>query len=116
MATRSKTPILPAGVEQFLREKSLEACGLGLIAMAIALLAALASYHPTDPSLNTATGSAAQNLLGHMGAYISDIILQTVGLSGALLVPVAVGWGWRLWKEHKLEKAWFRLALIPIGY
>ena len=114
MATRSKTTFLPAGVEQFLREKSLEACGLVLIAMAIALLTALASYHPTDPSLNTATGSAAQNLLGHMGAYISDIILQTVGLSGALLVPVAVGWGWRLWKEHKLEKAWFRLALIPI--
>ena len=115
MATRKKTAFLPAGAEQFLREKSLEALGLALIAVAIALLTALATYHPTDPSLNTATGSPAQNLLGYAGAHISDIVLQTLGLSGALLAPVAVGWGWRLWKEHKLRKPWLRLALLPIG-
>ena len=115
MATRKKTAFLPAGAEQFLRAKSLEACGLGLITVAVALLAALASYHPTDPSLNTATGSAARNLLGYLGAHISDIVLQTLGLSGVLLAPVAVGWGWRLWKEHTLQHPWLRLTLLPIG-
>ena len=115
MATRKKTTFLPAGAEQFLRAKSLEAGGVCLIAVALALLAALASYHPTDPSLNTATGTAAQNLLGYAGAHVSDILLQTLGLSSVLLAPIAIGWGWRLWKEHALQQPWLRLTLLPIG-
>ena len=105
MATRKKTNFLPAGAEQFLRAKLLEACGLCLIAIALALLASIASYHPTDPSLNTATGSAAKNLLGFFGAHISDILMQTLGLGSILLVPIAIGWGWRLWKEHTLQRS-----------
>ncbi len=115
MATRKKTNFLPAGAEQFLRAKLLEACGLCLIAIALALLAAIASYHPTDPSLNTATGSAAKNLLGFSGAHISDILMQTLGLGSILLAPIAIGWGWRLWKEHTLQQLWLRLTLLPIG-
>ncbi len=115
MATRKKTAFLPAGAGQFLRAKSVEACGLVLIAVAVALLAALASYHPTDPSLNTATGGAPQNLLGYAGAHVSDFILQTLGLAGVLLAPVAIGWGWRLWKEHALRQPWLRIALLPLG-
>ena len=115
MATRKKTTFLPAGAEQFLRAKSLEASGVFMIAVALALLAALASFHPTDPSLNTATGTAAQNLLGYAGAHVSDILLQTLGLSSVLLAPIAIGWGWRLWKEHALQQPWLRLTLLPIG-
>ena len=84
MATRKKTNFLPAGAEQFLRAKLLEACGLCLIAIALALLAAIASYHPTDPSLNTATGSAAKNLLGFCSALAStppERILPDDGLT-----------------------------------
>ena len=36
MATRKKSTFLPAGAEQFLRAKSLETCGLVLIAVAVA--------------------------------------------------------------------------------
>ena len=115
MATRKKTAFLPAGAEQYLRAKSVEAGGLALIAVAVALLAALVSYHPTDPSLNTATGAAPQNLLGYAGAHVSDFILQTLGLAGVLFAPVAIAWGWRLWKEHALRQPWLRLALLPLG-
>ena len=93
---------------------SYESCFIPYVIPA-ALLAALASYHPTDPSLNTATGTAAQNLLGYAGAHVSDILLQTLGLSSVLLAPIAIGWGWRLWKEHALQQPWLRLTLLPIG-
>jgi S-DNA-T family DNA segregation ATPase FtsK/SpoIIIE len=113
MATRKKTAFLPAGAEQFLRDKSIEGVGLGLIAVSILLLAALVSYHPSDPSLNTATGASANNFLGFAGAYISDVVLQSLGLAGALLAPIAAGWGWRIWKEHALRQTWLRLGLLP---
>ncbi len=115
MATRRKTAFLPAGVEQFLRDKAAEGFGLALIAIAIALLAALVSYNPSDPSLNTATGAGANNFLGYAGAYISDIVLQSLGLAGLLLTPIAAGWGWRIWKEHALRQFWLRIGLLPIG-
>ena len=115
MATRRKTAFLPAGMEQFLRDKAFETLGLAMVAISLALLAALLSYHPSDPSLNTATAGPAQNLLGLTGARISDLVLQSLGLAGGLLAPVAAGWGWRLWKGHRLQQPWLRLALLPVG-
>jgi S-DNA-T family DNA segregation ATPase FtsK/SpoIIIE len=57
----------------------------------------LATYHASDPSLNTATGSAtARNWVGLFGAYLSDVLLQTLGLT-AFLLPVWMGgvaWTW----------------------
>ena len=42
----------------------------------LALLVALASYTPSDPSLNTATAQATRNLAGPVGAVVSDLLLQ----------------------------------------
>ncbi len=58
---------------------------------ALLLFLALASYSPLDPSLNSAsilTGShAARNWIGILGAYLSDVVLQFLGV-GAFLIPV----------------------------
>ncbi|MDA0662423.1 MAG: DNA translocase FtsK 4TM domain-containing protein, partial [Proteobacteria bacterium] len=115
MATNRKTAFLPVGVEQYMRDKAIEAAGLALIAVAITLFAALVTYSPSDPSLNTASGRGVSNLMGHAGAYVSDIALQSLGLAGGLLVPVAAGWGWRLWKDHTLSRTWMRVGLLPLG-
>src|SRR5579863_1535380 len=57
----------------------------------------LVSYHPFDPSLNTASApSQPVNLTGLMGAYLADFCLQLLGL-GAYAIPVLVlilGWMW----------------------
>lgn len=45
----------------------LGAVGLGLGALILTLL--LASYHPSDPSLNTAGGGPVRNLIGVPGAW-----------------------------------------------
>ena len=112
MAANRKTAFLPVGAEQYIRDKAIETAGLVLIAVAITLFAALVSYSPSDPSLNTASGQTVNNLMGHAGAYISDIALQSLGLAGGLLVPVAAGWGWRLWKDHALSLVAYRHAAI----
>jgi DNA segregation ATPase FtsK/SpoIIIE, S-DNA-T family len=77
-----------------------EVTGMVLVVAASLLFLALASYCPTDPSFNTVGGSIggrqAHNWTGLVGASISDLLLQTVGVSSFML-PVmlgAVGWTW----------------------
>jgi S-DNA-T family DNA segregation ATPase FtsK/SpoIIIE len=74
--------------------------GVVLLLVSLLLLLALATYHPSDPSTNTATpvaaDHAARNWVGLFGAWLSDLLLQTIGLT-AFLLPAwlgALGWGW----------------------
>jgi len=75
---------------------------LGLIVLVAAglLLLALVSYTPSDPSFNTVGGGAggrlAHNWTGMVGAYASDLLLQTVGIA-IFFVPLAairIGISW----------------------
>ena len=83
-----------------------ELIGFLLCISALLLFLALASYSPLDPSLNSAsllTGShAARNWIGILGAYLSDIILQFLGV-GAFLLPVFLG---------LLGARWFRSRAV----
>ena len=71
--------------------------GMVLALVSLLLFLSLATYHASDPSLNTATGPAApHNWIGLFGAYISDLLLQSLGLT-AFLLPLwmgGVGWTW----------------------
>ncbi len=115
MATTEKNTFLPTGVGPFLRRRAIETGGVLLLALAIALFAALATYHPSDPSLNTATGNTPLNLLAQTGAIASDLALQSLGLSTILVVVVMAAWGWRFLTAHSLRTVWLRLALLPLG-
>jgi S-DNA-T family DNA segregation ATPase FtsK/SpoIIIE len=74
--------------------------GLVLALVSALLLLALATYHPSDPSLNTATDSAlphdVHNWIGLFGAWLSDLLLQVLGLT-AFMLPLwlgSLGWSW----------------------
>ena len=75
---------------------------LGLIVLVAAglLLLALVSYTPSDPSFNTVGGTAgahpAHNWTGLVGAYLADLLLQSLGLA-ILFVPfmlLRIGVSW----------------------
>ena len=74
-----------------------EACAVVFLFVGLFLLVSLASYQPIDSSLNTAAlGAKPANLTGHVGAYISDFLLQILGL-GAYAIPALIlllGWKW----------------------
>jgi S-DNA-T family DNA segregation ATPase FtsK/SpoIIIE len=74
--------------------------GLVLLLVSLLVLLALATYHPADPSLNTAAElsqpHAVRNWVGLFGAWLSDLLLQSLGLT-AFFLPVwlgGIGWTW----------------------
>ncbi|WP_263378966.1 DNA translocase FtsK [Granulicella paludicola] len=74
-----------------------EMLGIVVLVAAGALLLSLLTYTPTDPSLNSAATSAvAHNWIGSFGAYLSDILLQSLGIA-VLFLPVvlaSIGVSW----------------------
>ena len=74
--------------------------GLLMLLVATLLFLSLATYHATDPSLDTASGfsgpQAVHNWIGIFGASLSDLLLQWLGIT-AFLLPIwtaGVGWTW----------------------
>jgi S-DNA-T family DNA segregation ATPase FtsK/SpoIIIE len=71
-----------------------EIIGLTVLVGAGLLLLALASYTPSDPSFNTVgayvTGRLAHNWTGMVGAYLSDVMLQLIGVA-AFFLPLVLG-------------------------
>jgi len=71
-----------------------EIIGLTVLVSAALLLLALVSYTPTDRSFNTVGGHTlgrpAHNWTGIAGAYISDAMLQVIGIA-AFFLPLVLG-------------------------
>jgi DNA segregation ATPase FtsK/SpoIIIE, S-DNA-T family len=71
-----------------------EIIGLIVLVAAGLLLLALVSYTPADRSFNTVgaitTGRPAHNWTGIAGAYLSDALLQTIGVA-AFFLPLVLG-------------------------
>lgn len=77
-----------------------------LLAAAVLFLS-LYSFHPSDPSWNTATPRLrAQNLIGLFGSYTSDLLYQLLGVSAWILPFAVVGLAWK----------WIRSRPIPFPF
>ena len=98
-----------------LKRRCFEAGGLLLFAAAGLITLALLSYQPSDPSWNTASDNAVQNLLGSFGAVVSDVVLQAVGLASVLVLAALIAWGWRLFKKEHVTHLWLRLLMAVSG-
>ena len=112
--TANKATFLPPGAAVFLIRRSAELGGGVLILVALALGLALASYHVLDPSLNTATAGPVRNLLGAPGAYLADLMIQSIGLAAWLTGAILAVWGWRLISHRGLGTPWLRIAMMPV--
>ncbi len=109
----SKRTLLPASLSEALQRRVIELAGLGVLALAVLLAVALASYHSSDPSFNSAGAEPVQNLLGLPGAVVADLMWQLFGLAAWAPAAVLIAWAWRLTGRKLLSLMWFRtLAVI----
>ncbi len=86
--------------------------GVVLALVSLLFLLSLATYHATDPSLNTSTDpavpAAIHNWIGPIGAYIGDLLLQIFGFT-AFFLPVwlaTIAWSWM--RSRYSGAAWLR--------
>jgi S-DNA-T family DNA segregation ATPase FtsK/SpoIIIE len=95
--------------------------GLVLVLAALLIFLALGTYQPTDPSLNTASGATGphgvHNWVGLFGAYLSDLLLQVLGITAFFLPLWLGGLGWTWMRSRSGGSAWLRwmgtvLALV----
>jgi len=95
-------------VTRGLRESALWIFG----ALALILLAALASYDNSDPAFSsTGQDGPVTNLIGPFGAWLSDLFFVLFGLP-AFLFPLMLGYaGWVIYRERTNKEALDRRSL-----
>ena len=96
-------------------QRSAEFGGLLLGLFGLAILVALATYDPRDPSLNTATTRHVSNLAGPAGAMLADMLLQGFGVVGALPGVAMLTWCWRIASHRGLGSFGGRIAALLAG-
>jgi S-DNA-T family DNA segregation ATPase FtsK/SpoIIIE len=111
-ATTSRTARSSRAIRSGLGGHTAELIGLALACAGLALLIALASYDPHDPSLNTASSRETHNLVGPLGAVIADLLLQSFGCAAALPGLTMLVWAWRLVSRRGMGSVAVRLASL----
>ncbi len=98
-----------------LKHRLFEAFGFCLLLAALLILAALLSYNPRDPSLNTAVDIPPHNFIGSNGAVIADLLRQAFGFAAFVIPVILVGWSLRLLLDRPLQSFWLKLGLLPLA-
>ena len=92
-----------------------QVAGLACAFLGLALLVALLSHDPADPSGSTATARAVTNLAGPTGAAVSDTLLQAFGFAAFLPAITLLAWAWRLFTERGVALLPARLMALLLG-
>ncbi len=92
-----------------------------LFAYSIIIFLSLITHNKADPSLNLVTSKTASNLLGIVGSYLSDILIQYIGhISSYLLALIFAVWSVHYFNDKNLNFKWLKIslacyALISLG-
>jgi len=91
-----------------------EALAFLVFAMVAMVAVSLYSFNVNDPSLNQATSVQAENMLGTVGAWVSDLVYQLFGLAGWLFVLIGMAWVVRIVAGYRPYTAgWTSLFWLP---
>ncbi len=115
---KKKSSFLPDSLQAFIARRLVDVVALAFITVALFVFASLITYNSGDPSWNTApedAGSSVSNFGGTTGAYMSDVLLQTLGLGAFVPAFCFLIWGLRIFKRHSVRPVIFRLATILLA-
>jgi len=116
LAKNTKKPTSEKPRKTFLREHiKKEIAGLVWLAAGLFLLLSLVSFNNNDPSFNNNLNPGhIFNFCGRVGAYVSDLFYQIIGLP-ALLIPLAcLAFSWRLLKFRDIHPRFYKLIAFTI--
>src|SRR4051794_17007423 len=88
-----------------------EFTGVVLFGASLLWLIALVTATPNDPVwfFNDLPGGSVTNFAGPIGAFISTVTLQLVGVTGFLLPVVVAAIGWRYFWCSKIDAGYTKL-------
>ena len=104
---------LPTSFSELLANLFKRSMGGLLFALTTCILVAALRYHPSDPSLNAATGGPVQNPLGLPGAIVADTLIQTLGLGFLFLILPPAVWGFAIALGKRIQ-AFLPLSVLTI--
>tara|TARA_R110001592_G_scaffold29350_10_gene106640 strand:- start:8873 stop:11446 length:2574 start_codon:yes stop_codon:yes gene_type:complete len=112
---QKKSSFLPDSLQAFIARRLVDIVALVFLSFALFAFASLFSYDSTDPSWNTATDDldgSVSNIGSMPGAYMSDILLQTLGLGAFVPALCFLIWGVRIYKRQSVRPVLLRVASI----
>jgi DNA segregation ATPase FtsK/SpoIIIE, S-DNA-T family len=99
-------------------KKRHEFIGVLVLLLAVLLLFCLFSYNAHDSSFNALSDRpTAENMIGRIGAYVSDLFFQAFGISSFMFLFPLILIGWKLIRGHVISAFYFRAFgfLILVG-
>ncbi len=103
-ASSLKLPTVPVEAVTRIQQGLREGFSITLLALAVYLMASLASYSPSDPGWShTGTHSAVQNMGGRGGAWFADITLYALGFASYVLPFLAAYGAWLLFRNRRKD-------------
>lgn len=107
--------LIPESAQRFVARRIIDATGLSFMALGGFILLSIVSYNKADPSFNSASATnGVSNWMGGAGASTSDLLLQTLGLGGALFGIALCLWGWKLFQRDRL--GFFALRVVALVF
>lgn len=107
--------LLPGTLEDRLIGVLGRVTGYVMLALLAAVWLSLLTWALTDPSLTHATGGPARNLMGPLGAVVSDLLLQTLGFAAAVALLAPMFWAIELIFGERILRFRNKLAFFPLS-
>lgn len=109
--------LIPVSMQAFIARRIIDGVGLAFTLGGVFLGMAILTYHRADPSWNTAaaTPHSVHNWMGAPGASAADLLLQTIGLGGAVFAGILLTWGISILRRRSLSPFWLRIVTLIIA-
>jgi S-DNA-T family DNA segregation ATPase FtsK/SpoIIIE len=106
-------PLLPSSIQDAINGWLRTVLGYLVLLACAAGGACLLTWSAADPSLTHATGAAARNALGPIGAILADLVMQLLGLAGVFVLLPPSFWALQLVSAQRLGRMRTQLLLAP---
>lgn len=107
--------LLPQSLEKRLRGGISRVYGVAVLVVLAAIWASLISWSAADPSLTHITSKPPANVLGYPGAILSDLLLESLGLTSILALLAPMFWGTELALSGRIRDLRTKLTFFPLS-